>query len=248
MKKIINKFINRINVSQIFYKIRDLLKSSKNAKLVELKNNGFCVLDEILSSDIINRLKYKYVNYNDFNFVNFRKKIDLEDLKEVYKELNSSKALSIVEQYLGNNIYCYDNSVLTLGNLISNEGSWQPHHDSKGRRLKIYIWLDEENFETHPLYYLRSSNKNFFLWNNYNQTRFNKVDSNYMTKIYGDLGRIIIFDTHGIHSSYKTSTLPRSVIELTFEAFGYLNRVNDKFKNDSNEINRLGAKKLKHLL
>ena len=40
------------------------------------------------------------------------------------------------------------------------------------------------------------------------------------------MGDIIIFDTHGIHSHYKTSTVPRSVIELTFEPFGLIHRLN----------------------
>ena len=69
------------------------------------------------------------------------------------------------------------------------------HHDSKGRRIKIYIWLNKKNYDTHPLFYLKSSNKKITFWKNYNQTRYLDIDDNTMSKIYGDLGKIIIFDT-----------------------------------------------------
>ena len=244
----IKNYINRVNLSQIYYKIRDLNIPKNNKKLEELSKNGFCILDKRISTDLITDFKKRYVNYPDLNFVNFRKKISLLDLKKIYKNLNLIDALSIVTKYLGNKIYCYDNSVLTLGKIISKEGSWQPHHDSKGRRLKIYIWLDKEDLNTHPLFYLKSSNRKIVFWNNYEQTRYHNIDTNNMTKIYGDLGKIIIFDTHGIHSNFKTTSVSRSVIELTFESSGYINRINDKFESGLIEIKRLGAEKMDNLL
>ena len=60
------------------------------------------------------------------------------------------------------------------------------------------------------------------------------------------MGDIIIFDTHGIHSHYKTSTVPRSVIELTFEPFGLINRLSSK--NIEKETQRLGLKDLDQYL
>lgn len=244
----IKNYINRLNLSQIYYKLRDLNPLNSGKKFKELLKDGYCVLDEVISIETVNKFKKKYVDYSNFNFINNRKKINFEDLKNIFNDLKSLGALDLIKQYLGNNIYCYDNSVLTLGNEKSKDGSWQPHHDSKGRRIKIYIWLNKKNYDTHPLFYLKSSNKKITFWKNYNQTRYLDIDDNTMSKIYGDLGKIIIFDTHGIHSNFKTTTIPRSVIELTFEASGHINRINDKFEKGLKEISRLGAERMDNLL
>ena len=37
-----------------------------------------------------------------------------------------------------------------------------------------------------------------------------------MDKIFGDIGDLIIFDTNGIHSNFKTTTIPRTVADITF--------------------------------
>lgn len=244
----IKNYFNRVNFSQVYYKIRDLSIPKKDKKLLELSKNGFCILDKRMPTDLITYFKNRYVTYPDLNFVNSRKKISLTDLKKIYKYLNLTDALTIVSKYLGNNIYCYDNSVLTLGKITSKKGSWQPHHDSKGRRLKIYIWLDKEDLNTHPLFYLKASNKKIIFWNNYEQTRYHDINTSDMIQIFGDLGKIIIFDTHGVHSNFKTSSVSRSVIELTFESSGYANRINDKFKSGLIEIKRLEAEKINNLL
>ena len=129
--------------------------------------------------------------------------------------------ISIIKNYLGNKIYAYDNNIMTLGNKISKDKAMQPHHDSKFRRIKIYIWLNDKKFKTHPLYYLKKSHKKIKYWKNYDETRFPNLDQKKFDAIYGEKGNIIIFDTHGIHSHYKTTTISRSVIELTFEVFWF---------------------------
>ena len=138
----------------------------------------------------------------------------------------------------------YDNTILTLGTKKSRDGSWQPHHDSKGRRLKIYIWLNDINYNTHPLFYKKGSHRSIINWKNYSDTRFKNEGD--FEKIYGDLGSIIIFDTHGIHSNFKETIEARSVIELTLESKGFLRRVNKK--NFKTESLRLGYIKLNELI
>ena len=240
--------INRLFLSQIYYKIKHAFLLKKNKKLEELINNGYCILENKISKDIVYKFKEKYCNYENYNFVNKRNKIEFKDLKLIFNEILKLNVLQIINEYLGQNIYSYDNSILTVGNFESKKGSWQPHHDGKGRRLKIYIWLDKKNFLTHPLSYLRSSNKKLFIWNSYSQTRKNDLNAIQMDKIYCDLGNIIIFDTHGIHSGFKETKIPRSVIELTFESFGFTNRIYDKIKKDKAEIERLDAINLKKLI
>jgi len=242
MNSIRKNFLNRRVLSQYYYNFLDhiFLKSSETKKLIKdgfyIHNNKFPI--EALSFK-------KYLNYENLNFVDERKKIDLNDLKKIYRYLNEMSIFKIIKEYLGKDLFCYDNSIFTLGTQKSFEGSWQPHHDSKGRRIKIYIWLDKLNYQTHPLYYKKSSHKNIINWNKYSDTRF-PHEKGELEKIYGDLGDIIIFDTHGIHSNFKETTEPRSVVELTFEANGFLRRFNKKLFNT--EFSRLGFINLNDLI
>ena len=62
------------------------------------------------------------------------------DLKKIYNVLFEIGVISLIKDYLGNKVYSYDNSILTLGNKVCNNESMQPHHDCKFRRVKIYIY------------------------------------------------------------------------------------------------------------
>tara|TARA_E500000178_G_scaffold349690_1_gene407088 strand:+ start:988 stop:1731 length:744 start_codon:yes stop_codon:yes gene_type:complete len=240
--KIIKRFINRRVLEQLYFNFLNLFLFKDSQR--KLARDGFCQLSNIFPLEEINF--EKYLDYKDFNFDNNRKKIEINDLKIVYLILNKIGCISILKKYLGENIYCYDNTILTLGNKKSFEGSWQPHHDSKGRRIKIYIWLNKKNLNTHPLFYLKGSHKIIRNWHKYEDTRFRDIDAINFNKIYGDTGDVILFDTHGIHSHFKDSTVPRSVVELTFEGYGFFQRLNKK--NISNEIKRLGMIKLDELV
>jgi hypothetical protein len=235
------KFLNKRVVSQYYHNFLDHIypKSLETQKLIK---NGFCKLNLKFPIEKID-LK-KYLNYNNLDFVSDRKKINFNDLKIIYKKLNNIGTFKIIKEYLGKDLLAYDNTILTLGTKKSRDGSWQPHHDSKGRRLKIYIWLNDINYNTHPLFYKKGSHRSIINWKNYSDTRFKNEGD--FEKIYGDLGSIIIFDTHGIHSNFKETIEARSVIELTLESKGFLRRVNKK--NFKTESLRLGYIKLNELI
>ena len=240
--KLRKSFLNKRSI-QIYY-LNVIHNFFVKKKPKNLFKNGYILLEKKFPLENLNLSKY--TKYSSFKFVSVGKKLEFEDLKKIYKTLNKIGVIPIVKRYLGKNIYCYDNSIKTLGSIKSKAASWQPHHDSKGRRLKIYIWLSEKNLNTHPLFYIKKSHKNVINWKNYEDTRFPNITTEKFDKIYGDKGDIIIFDTHGIHSHFKQTVIPRSVIELTFEAFGFFNRLNKK--NIKTEISRLNLINLDYLL
>jgi len=243
LNKLRLKFFNRKIIQLHYFNIYHKLFFKKKPK--KLFDDGYILLKEkfpLKELEFLNR----YLSYDNYDFVADGKKIDLVDLKKIYVILNNIGVISIVKRYLGNRIYCYDNSIKTLGNLKSYNSSWQPHHDSKGRRIKIYIWLNQKNLNTHPLYYLKKTHKKILNWAKYEETRFPQIDLDKFDKIYGEKGSIIIFDTHGIHSHFKDSTIPRSVIELTFESYGIFNRLNNK--NINEETSRLNLIELNTLI
>ncbi len=236
------KFLNRMFVHQHFFEIYHKIFLKKNIK--DLFENGYSIYDKKFPLEKINL--YKYLKYSNYDFDVDRKKIEVIDLKKIYSILLEIGVISVIKNYLGQKVYAYDNSIFTLGNKISHNRSMQPHHDAKFRRIKIYVWLNEKNLKTHPLYYLKKTHKNVKNWHNYEETRFPDIDEKEFDAIYGDKGNIIFFDTHGIHSYFKTTNVPRSVIELTFEPFGFLNRLNKR--NIKTEINRLNLFDLDELI
>ena len=245
-----NLYFNKITISQIYFQIRhffqNILKKKDNS-YNKIYSDGYSFFGKKISNTIISRLK-KYTNLDNFDFVNKRFELEASDLKIIYKELDELGVIKFIKTYLGKKLYCYDNSILILGSKKSFEGSWQPHHDSKGRRLKIYIWLSPKSNETHPLYYIKKSHKKILFWDNYKDTRFPKNSEDRFNKIYGDIGDIILFDTHGIHSYFKNTTKTRSVVELTFESSGLFNRFNDNIHSGQKEIERIKAEKIESFL
>lgn len=236
------KYLNRRVIQQYYFNIYHKFFLKNNIK--DLFELGYSIYDRKFSFEGIN-LK-RYLEYPNYDFVAERKKLDTNDLIKIYKILNEIGVISVLKEYFGGKIYAYDNSVLTLGNKKCSEESWQPHHDSKGRRIKIYIWLNDKDHETHPLYYLKRTHKQIINWKRYEETRFPEIDKKEFDKIYGEKGNIIFFDTHGIHSHFKSTTVPRSVIELTFEPYGFFNRLNGR--NIKSESERLSLIDLDELL
>lgn len=236
------KFLNRMSLHQYYFEIYHRIFFKKNIK--DLFNNGYTIYKKKFPLESVNL--DKYLDYSNFNFVVNRKKIEIEDLKKIYNVLNDMGVITIIKNYLGGKIYVYDNSILTLGNKTCHTRSMQPHHDAKFRRIKIYIWLNNRDLNTHPLYYLKKTHKFIKNWEKYEETRYPDINQNKFDAIYGDKGSIIFFDTHGIHSHFKTTYNPRSVIELTFESYGFLNRLNKK--NIKSEINRLNLIYLNDLI
>ena len=96
------------------------------------------------------------------------------------------------------------------------------------------------------MYYLKGTHKQVLNWERYDQTRFSNIDKKEFIEIYGDKGNIIFFDTHGIHSHFKETDVSRSVIELTFEPFGFFNRLNNR--NIKSETERLSLIDLDELI
>ena len=170
------------------------------------------------------------------------RKVKQKRFNENFKYVWKKKIIQLIKAYLGSNIICYDNSVLFLGKNRSKKNSWQPHHDSKENRIKVYIWLGKNNKDNQPLYYQVGSHKKIKFWTNYKETRLKKyTKTKSLKKIIGDQGDISIFDTHGLHSGYKLSKIPRASIVLTFESVGILKRINVNTTTGKKEMNRLGA-------
>ena len=241
---IYNKFPYRLAIKHLFHKRKIAKLNKDNDNVNKLHENGYIHLRNFISKDVINCLK-KYEEPEDDNFVFKRQDIKFNDLSTIFNEFREKKILNLVEKYLGSNIYCYDNTILKLGTIKSKDRAWQPHHDSKGQRVKTYIWLSKYSEYTHPFYYMKKTNNDFMYFKKKNSNLFPEFYEREMDKIFGDIGDLIIFDTNGIHSNFKTTTVPRTVADITFENFGIFSRINDKSENGKKEIKRLSAINLK---
>jgi len=198
-----------------------------------LVDNGFVLLKNSYDLSTINY--QKYFDAKDVDFIS--KKVDLneKDVQIICKNIKKN-IFSSIKLYLGKDLYTYENYLSLLGNVKSTDTSWQPHHDGKGRRLRLFIWLNKKDTNTHPFYYLKNSHKYLKKWNNHSETKFRDL-SNKMDCIYPDYGDILIFDTNLIHSNFKKTIVPRNIINFCIEAVGPFNRINKK--NFKFEVDKL---------
>ena len=216
---------------------------TENENLKKLVNDGFVHIKSGFPKKNIKEIldkNHDRIKSLDVNCINESLELDTTDKNNIFSCLNDLKILDICKEYLGKNLITYSNIYNLLGNKKSSKKSWQPHHDSKMNRLKIYIWISPQNYMTHPLFYLKGSHKKIKSWIKTEETRF-PDEKSIFEKIYGDVGDIIIFDTHGIHSHFKTTDVPRESFILTLESHGIFNRVNMKTKKGEKELKRLNG-------
>ena len=188
-------------------------------------------------NSLVDYIEKKYHRF-DLKKVNVVESFDLDkgDLDRIFNYLKDRGIMNIVKSYLGKKMYTYQNVYNYLDNKESKQSSWQPHHDSKYNRLKVYIWISQNTKLTHPIYYLKGSHMEIKTWINTNETRFPE-NSRKLEEILGNPGDIIIFDTHGIHSNFKFRIEPRKTIVLTFDPVGIFSRINPYSKNGKKILN-----------
>ena len=201
-----------------------LFKDKENLK--DLINDGYLHFHSKIPLDFLEYLEKKYHKFDnkDVNVVQTND-LDKQDLNQIFEYLKDKNIMGIINSYLGKSLYTYQNQYHYLDNKKSNTSSWQPHHDSKYNRLKVYIWISKNTKESHPIYYLKGDQMRIKTWINYEETRF-PDNSKKLDEIWGKPGDVILFDTHGIHSNFKYRIEPRKVIVLTFDPIGIFSRIN----------------------
>ena len=243
----IRKYLNLRTIRQILFVLKIYFLQHNKKNISSLSKNGFVSINNIFSIKYSEELLKKYRDKlkNGWNFVSKYELLDKNDLKNILILLKKKEIIDLIKTYLGENIICYDNAVLFLGKKVSKKDSWQPHHDSKENRIKIYIWLSKNNKNNQPILYQIGSHKKIKFWNNYKDTRFDTYSKKkQLKKIVGKQGGISIFDTHGLHSGYKLTKIPRVSIVLTFESVGVLKRINSNTNFGKKEMSRLDAFKV----
>tara|TARA_B100001094_G_scaffold114373_1_gene110341 strand:+ start:106 stop:861 length:756 start_codon:yes stop_codon:yes gene_type:complete len=232
-------FIIKKKLDLIFYKF-----SENNKDLKNLINDGYIHLENQVPLDFLKEIEKKYHKFND-NDEEVVRQVDLEeeDLERLHKLLFKNNIISLIKSYLGRSVYTFQNVYHFLTNKKSSDSSWQPHHDTKFNRLKIYIWISNNTKNTHPIFYLKKSHLHIKTWLINQDTRYPE-NKKPLDEVFGKPGDIIIFDSHGIHSNFKNSIEPRKTIVLTFESVSLFSRINPFTKKGKNIIKELKAKKI----
>tara|TARA_Y200000002_G_C22614263_1_gene635247 strand:- start:58 stop:915 length:858 start_codon:yes stop_codon:yes gene_type:complete len=239
------KIISHIFVSQFIFflkhnynRIKIALENNKPDYFDALSINGFVHIKKCLSEEEVN---------NFFKLIDIKNSDQLESIIEqktsensvactiynryskekfpvnavdYYQHLPQIKMINnLVSNYLGKPklVAIYENEIMGLGKYKSSSGAMQPHHDNKFNRIKVYLCLSRISDLRHPLFYLKGSHLKFKLPLNYSSTRYPLIPKDNMEKIKMDLGDIVIFDTHGIHSHMKDFGLPRAVYNYSID-------------------------------
>jgi hypothetical protein len=198
---------------------RRLFGTSSHELLSTLEDNGIVKIPNAFSRNELSFI------FDEYNFAprehEMYTRIELSDNhKDVILDLlKQKKILQLVEEYVGSTVWCYEDSIYTLGSAECSDGSMQPHHDAKSNRLKIFIWLTNHDPAVHPVFYLPGDHRKLKSWKTYEETRV-CVAKEKMVAVQGDVGDVVVFDTHGTHANTKAYGPPRSVIQFDFDPVG----------------------------
>ena len=227
--RLVSIFYYQIKIQLIFF----LLYKKKNYTNIycqDLSKNGYVKLKNIIPKDVIDRLLLNYRNQiqsRSNNLTNDGYLVDIPvkhfEVKDFFEYFEKNKVFNACMEYLGK----FEILNCKINHQTENDHdstSMQPHHDTRGNDLKIYVWMSNYNEKSHPLYYLKGSHNDWKFYILEKHHRRKDISKNNMDKIFGDKGDVIIFDTHGWHSHVKKNTAERTVLELTLVPNNYLFR------------------------
>lgn len=203
------------------------VRLKKNNKDLEyLINNGYVIIKNVFSEEESRKIVSESGIKEDLSkqikepeYVNLSERLKAK----IYERLISKKIMKLVFEYLSvgkNKLAVYGESFLVMPNCEYKVGSQLPHHDSKHNRLKVYLWLTKKCYETHPLYYLKGSHHSLKFWRNYEETRYTNINKDMMESIVPEIGDVVLFDTHGIHSHTKEANKNRIVFTNSMDYLG----------------------------
>ena len=211
---------SNLTKSQYCYFFRDLFFSTKKNPLFK---KGLLIKKNYFENSFLNTFS-KYFEHDNLDFVTKRIKLSKSDAIQVLNKL-SPTIKSEIKNYLGTNLYCTEYDAVTAGNQTAFDGSYQAHHDQRGRRIKIFVYVKDSAEDSHPLFYLIGSHQKFKKWTSYKDTRFTNIERDQMFKFIGKKGDVAFFDTHGLHSHNKLDSGLRCIIKLVIENFSYYNNL-----------------------
>jgi hypothetical protein len=222
--------------------LRKVLGTPSHELLSALRGNGIVKIPNAFSRD---ELAFIFAEYNfapreNEMYTNIPLSNNHRDA--ILDLLKQKGLLRLIKEYVGSTVWCYEVGLYTLSSAECNDGSMQPHHDAKSNRLKLFIWLSDQDPTSHPVFYLPGDHKKLKSWSNYEDTR-KCVAKEKMLAVHGDVGDVIVFDTHGTHANTKTYGSPRTVIQFDFDPTG-LFFWNECIPSHQRAKQELGAKTL----
>ena len=212
-KKIYNIYIN--------YAYKKIIDSSKikkfktneineDLKIVyeKLNNNGIIQYNGIKINDnsinyYLKKIEKKINTKNIFNkYPFFSEKIVFENNTLVEKVLKDKQVNSLIKCYLGEDAKLdYISLMITKANTSNKIVSEKWHYDNVGKRLKMFVYLNDSNYISTE--YIKETNnlKHFFYsteGSRVNENKIKKLKKNKAT-FFAEKGKILIFDTNGFH-------------------------------------------------
>ena len=228
------------------FKIKKIVYNVDNRQLNYIKNNQNKITEEEV---FLLENGYLFIkNFFNSNEVNdFRKNINFDKQKRnchvsnnVFKQgsiiekiLSDKKIKKLLEVYLGKEVKLDFVEINRLSSNPENKSvSEMWHYDCVGRRIKIFIYLNDcDNIYTD--YVSRTNLNNYFFYTTVGSRR----SDNYIKRKYDIFfsakpikGSIFIFDTNGYHrGSYRniSDNLLRDTIQMEFSNFEKSKRLLD---------------------
>ena len=200
-----------LTMPNFFYQKK--LNSNNLEKLEILKKNGYLNLGKLISEKSVEKAKdliLKKVKNNEADYLekqNIWKISKLDDFEFIVDEILGENLIHLISDYFKRKIYLSDvdirrvlpvdyEEILKLG---KSNSDW--HRDTRGRQIKIMIYLSKVSSKDSFFSFMPNTHKNRTY--NFEESRFSSSDidkeKHNEVKWFGNEGDAMIFDTNIIH-------------------------------------------------
>ena len=123
-------------------------------------------------------------------------------------------------------------AVRTLPTSAHRDGSYQWHHDARGKQVNLMVLLSNVTAKGQRMSYLRGSHHRYYdYYRGIVDTRFNKdVDLNpeaqrRIVEVVGPPGTVALFDSNGLHSGHRNNVESRDALIINYASRRHFKKV-----------------------
>jgi hypothetical protein len=205
------------------------LSTQQRQRLLELRERGFVNLGQIPGLDVVELASKVSARFDEMDQL---KPAERQYIKHPFllhpaiaDVLRAEGVNELIRAYLGPGA-TFDKVLLwrvaKISRTVKVSGLW--HHDWCGRRLKLFVLLNDQTARDRPTWYAAGSHRVILKWAEYAFSRYQEdfVRWNFqIVPLVGKRGDAILFDTHGFHrATYEAGAGQRDAISYECSNYG----------------------------
>lgn len=214
-------------------------RPSARAHAETLRREGIVLLPEYFGADQLNRFRAAFEaaidgreGRNQDSFYN-----------DSIMHLNPAFLDAALDEYLLQIIGDYYQKKFGLGRAdamrllptqVGRTGSFQWHHDARGRQVHMMVLISDVSQEGQSMTYLRQSHSRYYShYRGISQTRFDKDlegkdIAEQIVYVAGRAGTVALFDANGLHSGNRNDVESRDTLTFCYVSWRHFRNIQSK--------------------